>query len=331
MELTVIIPTRDRQSILSETLDRLERQPSDVRFEVVVADDGSTDGTSDVVRTQAERRPYRLRLVELPGLGPAAARNRALAVAEAPVCLFVDDDCWPRPGLLERHRDFHARHPEREAALLGFIGLAPTPPPTELMRWLAEVHLDFEGIADADDAGGDHFFTGNVSAKTALLRDAGGFDEALGDGEDIDLGLRLERAGMRLAYDPGAAVEHCSPIDLPRALARMSSVGRAFALLGARHAGYPEPTRPALRHRARAGALTLLAAAGVRTPALRRETWRFLCDQAVREAYWNGVGDGLRGGDAGAAAPRVGRTLARLARRDDEARMPAGGPTANGP
>ncbi|MEA2450017.1 MAG: hypothetical protein QOG63_1949 [Thermoleophilaceae bacterium] len=323
----MIIPTRDRQAILSETLGRLERETGDVRFEVVVADDGSTDGTGDFVRAQAERRPYPLRLVELPGLGPAAARNRALAAAEAPVCLFIDDDCWPRPGLLARHRDIHARRPEREVALLGFIDLAPTPPPTEFMRWLAGVHLDYEGIADHENAGGDHFFTGNVSVKTAFLRDAGGFDEALSDGEDIDLGLRLERAGMRLAYDPRAAVEHCSPTDLPRTLARMSSVGRGFALLGERHAGYPVPTRPGLRHRVGACALTVLAALGARTPALRRETWRFLCHQAVREAYWSGGGHGVRGGGATAAAPRVGRTLARLAARDGEAQMPAGGPT----
>jgi GT2 family glycosyltransferase len=321
----VIIPTRDRQAILSETLARLEREPGDVRFEVVVADDGSADGTRDRAGATAARRPYPLRVVELPGLGPAAARNRALAVAEAPVCLFIDDDCWPRPGLLARHRDFHARRPEREAALLGFIDLAPTPPPTEFMRWLAGVHLDFEGIADRENAGGGHFFTGNVSVKTAFLRDAGGFDEALSDGEDIDLGLRLERAGMRLAYDPRAAVEHCSPTDLPRTLARMSSVGHAGALLAERHAGRPVPRRPGLRHRVRAGALTALAALGARTPALRRETWRFLCHQAVREAYWNGGAHGVRAGDAPAPAPRVGRTLARLAARDREAQMPAEG------
>jgi glycosyltransferase involved in cell wall biosynthesis len=326
MELSVIIPTRDRQAILRETLGRLERESGDVRFEVVVADDGSADGTSDALRAMAERSAYPLRLVGLRGLGPAAARNRALAVAEAPVCLFIDDDCWPRPGLLARHRDFHIRRPEREAALLGFIDLAPTPPPTDFMRWLADVHLDFRGIADPENAGGAHFFTGNVSAKTAFLSDAAGFDEALTDGEDIDLGLRLERAGMRLAYDSRAAVEHCSPTDLGRTLARMNSVGRALVALRERHAGYPVPARPGIRHRAGAGALTMLTALGVRTPAVRRETWRFLCDQTVREACWSGASYGIRGVDAPRAVPRVGRTLARLAARDSAAQMPVGGP-----
>jgi hypothetical protein len=127
---------------------------------------------------------------------------------------------------------------------------------------------------------------------------------------------------MRLAYDTDAVVEHCSPTDLPTTIARMRSVGRAVALIRQRHAGHPEPTRPGFRHRVKAGALTLVTLLGVRTPALQRETWRFLCHQAMREAYWSGERQGMRGDDAPVTAPRVGRTLARLASRQEEARMP---------
>jgi hypothetical protein len=190
------------------------------------------------------------------------------------------------------------------------------------MRWRAEEHVDYKGIEDMENVGGDHFFTGNVSAKTALLRSVGGFDEALTDGEDIDLGLRLQRAGLRLAYDPDAVVEHCNPTDLARTIERMRSVGRASAVLAERHAGFPVPRRPGLRHRVKAGVLTGLAAAGAHTPALQRETWRFLCHQAAREAYWSGEPNTPRGRDSVVAAPRVGRMLARLAIRDRDAQMP---------
>jgi glycosyltransferase involved in cell wall biosynthesis len=326
MELTVIIPTHNRRPILAEALTRLEREAADVQFEAVVINDGSTDDTSDYVRAHAERCQHPVRLIELSGAGPAIARNRGLAVAEAPVCLFIDDDCWPRPGFLARHRDFHARRPEREAALLGMVELASTPPPTEFMRWLHDRHLGLLSIADRENAGGGRFLSGNVSAKTEFLREMGGFHEGLPDGEDIDLGLRLERAGMRLAHDPAAAVEHCAPTDLPRTLARMTGVGKANLALAERHPDRRAiPNKPSLKHRVGAAALTVPAAIGVRTRSLRRETWRFLCDQALREAYWSDDSYGFRGSGA-PPAPRIGRTLRRLAVRDREAQMPAGIP-----
>src|SRR3954447_17098551 len=323
MELTVVIPTRDRRAILLETLARLDRQGGDVRFEAIVVDDGSADGTSEALRELAGSLSYALTLIEEHGRGPAVARNRALSVARAPVCLFIDDDSWPRPGLLARHRDFHARHPAREAAMLGRIVVPSAPPPSPFMRWLADVHIDAPRIDDAEDAGGDHFFTGNVSAKTAFLESVGGFDERFTDHEDIDLGLRLEANGLRLSYDPGAAVEHYSPTDLPTALERRRRVGHTLALLAERHPGLPVPRRPGLRHRVKATALTCVAATGVGADRLQEEIWRFLCPETAREAHWDAIDARERGAPAPIRDLRIGATLARLASRHPDARIPA--------
>jgi GT2 family glycosyltransferase len=327
IELTVVIPTRDRRAILFETLARLEPQLSDIPCEVIVVDDGSSDGTAEALRQRAGQAAYSLTILQQDGSGPAAARNRALAVAQAPVCLFIDDDCWPRAGLVRRHMDFHLKSTKREVALLGHIDLPSEPSPTPFMRWMADLHIDSVGIEDAENAGGDHFFTGNVSVKTEFLRSVGGFDEHFRDHEDIDLGLRLEGQGMRLAYDRAAVVEHHSPMDLPMAIRRMQSVGRSLAPLVERHADRPVPRRPGLRHRVKAGVLTCLAALGVRTPRLQRETWRFLCHEASREAYWNAVDQRERGVAPSGAELRIGRALARLASRDEDARMPVSGPS----
>jgi GT2 family glycosyltransferase len=248
-----------------------------------------------------------------------------LAAARAAVCLFIDDDTWPRQGLLARHIDFHRRRPEREAALLGFVDVAMDPPPTPFMRWLASQHLGFAAIEDPEDAGGQSFFSGNVSAKTEFIRAAGGFDESFTSAghEDIDLGLRLQAEGMGLVYDRHAAVEHHHPTDLPKSIERMRDIGQTNARFAERHPSRPAPRRPGVRHRIKAGLLTLLAAAGVRSSRLQRETWRFLCHESHREAFWREVD--ARAGRRTATRQgglQIGRTLARLASRDEAARMP---------
>jgi GT2 family glycosyltransferase len=325
MELSVIIPTRNRRAILCETLDRLASQSGDAELEVVVVDDGSTDDTTDVIRRRAAASPFSLILIEQPGLGPAAARNRALATVGAPVCLFIDDDTWPRPGLVARHVAFHRQHPEPGAALLGHVDIADRPAPTPFMRWLTHQHLGFAEIEDPNDAGGHNFFSGNVSAKTDLVRTVGGFDEGFTSAghEDIDLGLRLQQQGMHLIYDRQAVVEHYHPTDLAMAIERACDIGRANARFIERHPSRPFPRRPGVRHRIKAGALTGLAAVGLRSPRIQRETWRFLCHEAFREAFWREFDSQSERAEPPPEGVRIGRRLARLARRDGDAGLPA--------
>jgi hypothetical protein len=166
-----------------------------------------------------------------------------------------------------------------------------------------------------------------VSAKTAFLRSVGGFDEDFKSAahEDIDLGLRLEQRGMRLAYDRHAVAEHHHPTDLPKSIVRMRDVGWSLARFVERHPDRPVARRPGVRHRVKGAALTVLAAAGVRTPRVQRETWRFLCHESSREGYWDAV-DARAGGRAQPRdGLRIGRTLARLASRDEDAQMPRAG------
>jgi glycosyltransferase involved in cell wall biosynthesis len=326
MELSVIIPTRNRCAILRETLDRLEAQCGDAEFEVVVVDDGSTDDTADVVRRRAAGSPFPLILIEQVRLGPGAARNRALSAVRAQVCLFIDDDTWPCAGLVARHAAFHRQHPEPGAALLGHVDVAARPAPTPFMRWFTHQHLGFAEIENPDDAGGHNFFSGNVSGKTDFIRDAGGFDEEFGSAgghEDIDLGLRLQQQGMRLVYDRHAVVEHYQPVDLSMAIDRTCDIGRGNARFIERHPHRPVPRRPGARHRIKASTLTGLTALGLRSPRLKREVWRFLCHEAFREAFWREVDSRDERRDLPPPERlRIGRSLARLASRDKDARLP---------
>ena len=319
IELSVIIPTRDRADILMETLARLAGQETTCPFEVLVVDDGSRDGTVPTVQSFAEGASVPVSVLQQGSRGPAAARNRGIAAARGSACLFIGDDTWPRPDLVERHGRVHRRRPEAQAALLGHVEWAPESRPSPFMQWLnSGVQFDFAQITDPAHVTGSCFYTANVSAKRSFLLANGGFDEAFANAafEDIELGLRLERAGMRMAYDSAAVVEHFHPYDLPDSLRRMRTLGRSVVILHKRFPEWPLPRRSGARHRAKVALLTPLnVLPRVRPMILRHATWHFLCHQAFREGCW--------GVQPHADRPlRTGTTLARLAARDPATRRP---------
>ena len=321
IELSVIIPTRDRVDILVETLRRLMAQQTERSFEVVVVDDGSTDATVVTARSFAEDAPVPVTVLQQNARGPAAARNLGIAAARGSACLFIGDDTLPRRDLVERHGRMHARSPEPEAALLGHVRWADACRPTPFMHWLnSGIQFDFGQIKDATNVRGSCFYTANVSAKRSFLRANGCFDESFPNAafEDIELGLRLERAGLRLAYDAAAVVEHLHPYDLPAAIRRMRILGQSVVILHRRVADWPLPRRPGARHRAKAAILTALnLVARVRALRLvRQATWHFLCHQAFREGCWDVAPRGAR-------TLRLGSALASLAARDPAAQRPS--------
>jgi glycosyltransferase involved in cell wall biosynthesis len=308
--ISVVMPTRDRSAVLLETLRALDGEASTLPgVEVVVVDDGSTDATVPSVEAFASTSTASITVLSQPPRGPAAARNRGITAAHAETILFLGDDIRPRPRLLARHAVFHREHPSSRDAMLGRVVPDPALADSEFIRWLHTHGAQF-GYAKLDPrrpAPPECFWTANVSAKAGLLREVGGFDEAF-DGaacEDAELGLRLARAGLRLHYEPDAAAEHFHPTDLPQTLARMRRIGIAYRTLVERAPDFPEPRRPGARHRLKAATLTALHLSRVRTPAVRHASWRFLCDEALREAYW-GSGDSD-------PIPRIGGRLARLA------------------
>ncbi len=321
IELSVIIPTRDRVDILTETLKRLVEQRTEIEFEIVVVDDGSRDATVAEARSVAEHAPVPLTVLEQGSRGPAAARNRGIAAARGSTCLFIGDDTWPRADLVERHARLHRRHPEPETALLGHVQWAAASRPTPFMHWLnSGIQFDFDQIADPENVGGSCFYTANVSAKRSFLVANGCFDEAFPHAalEDIELGLRLERAGLRLVYDAAAVVEHFHPYDLRASLRRMRTLGRSAVILHERVPDWPLPRRPGARHRLKAAVLTALNMVPRARPLpVRHATWHFLCHEAFREGCWAVSPRGDR-------ELRIGRSLAWLAARDAATRAPEG-------
>jgi glycosyltransferase involved in cell wall biosynthesis len=205
MNLSVVIATYDRHALLRRLLSQLSAQTADT-FEVVVVDDGSTPAVAlDDLET-----PYPLRLIRQQNGGAASARHAGVLAARAPIVLFVDDDMQIGPDFVEQHL---AGHHCGSGVVLGRIKADPALPSMPLFeRWHSRM-LDrkAEGIRDGSlPLRGNLFFTGNVSLRRDDYLKVGGFDASLRQSEDIELGLRLEKAGVAFQFREAAWTMHGS-------------------------------------------------------------------------------------------------------------------------
>jgi glycosyltransferase involved in cell wall biosynthesis len=200
-ELSVVTPTQNRAPILGRCLDALGRQTLDPsRYEVLVVDDASTDGTRAVVEEATRQARYPLRSYWLPErLGVSAARNLAIREARSDVIVFVDSDCIAVPMFLSAHLETHK---ERS----GIVCRGPVIATHSLDR----PFTSRGGVLDISTA---FFDTDNASARREDLFRVGLLDEAFfpygWDG--LDLGLRLRDLGLRRIYRRDAALYHYQP------------------------------------------------------------------------------------------------------------------------
>ena len=191
MFVSVVIPTYNRRPILEKCLLALERQqacPEIDRYEVVVVDDGSSDGTPDWLRAEAERFPH-VRLIEQSHGGPAEGRNRGVDHASGDVIVFIDSDLVVTDSFLACHANSLVRSWSERGDRLCFtygavVNTANFEQPT------AERHK----LRDLSWA---YFATGNVAIDKDVLQRAGLFDTGfrLYGWEDLELGERLRQMG----------------------------------------------------------------------------------------------------------------------------------------
>ncbi len=226
-ELSVVIPTYNRLEVLSEVLQALEFQHEPPSFEVVVVDDGSSDGTGDWLRSRPFRMP--LRTIVQENHGPAAARNTGVAAASGRWVAFLGDDTVPSPGWLAAHREAHRRRgDDPHQAVIGYTGWHRRMRLNPFLRYINEYGLQFGYalIQDKEDVPFNFLYTSNLSLPRDLLL-AEPFDLRFpyAAWEDIELAYRLKRRGLRLAYEPAATVAHDHPTDLARFASRQEKAG----------------------------------------------------------------------------------------------------------
>jgi glycosyltransferase involved in cell wall biosynthesis len=194
--VSVIIPTRDAAGWLARAIFSVGPMQE---VEILVVDDGSTDGTAALLAEFAAHDP-RLRILAGAGKGPAAARNLAIAAARAPLIAFLDaDDRW-RLGKLTAQLAFHAAHPEAGFSFTDYRHLTTEREDRgscfaywpRFAKSLAGRESAF--LLDAAPAAllaENVVGTSTVMVRTDMLRELGGFDAGMPQSEDWDLWLRL--------------------------------------------------------------------------------------------------------------------------------------------
>jgi glycosyltransferase involved in cell wall biosynthesis len=203
-DISVIMPCYNRAHDLIRTLQAFDRQRGSRSFELIAIDDCSTDRTQEVLRS------YQSGLFELKVLrqevnqGPAAARNRGLEQAVAPLVLFVGDDILPDPYLVAAHLAAHRFYPQPEVGILGQVVWADDLPVNTVMQHIQGVgaqQFSYYYLQDNQAYDFRHFYTANVSVKRDFLTSDGRlFDTSMRFYEDGELSYRLTRRGFRIIY-----------------------------------------------------------------------------------------------------------------------------------
>lgn len=179
--VSVIIPTFNRLATIRDAVDSVLEQPVSGGKEVIVVDDGSTDGTETALRDIDG-----LTLIVQENQGPSAARNRGLAAAQGHLVAFLDSDDIMAAGRLEAQQAFLKEHPKVD----GVLG----------RQVIESLDGDDPPELPADpvfgDPGGINLITVMIGAD--WLRRVGGFDETLRRGEDRDLLFRLKESGANI-------------------------------------------------------------------------------------------------------------------------------------
>ncbi|HIK05471.1 MAG TPA: glycosyltransferase [Trichormus sp. M33_DOE_039] len=235
--ISVVIPTYNRQPILEKCLRALEMQQLSASsvvggYEVVLVDDGSTDGTLDWLAAHKEEFIH-VRCFEQNHAGPAAARNLGVEKAQGDIIIFIDSDLVVLENFLQAHVDALVQGKEQLGSDRFFTYGAvintcnfddPTAEPYKI--------TDFSAA---------FFATGNVAIPKHWLEQAGLFDTSfqLYGWEDLELGVRLKNLGLKLIKCPAAVGYHWHPpfnLDqIPNLIEKEIQRGRMGVLFYQKH------------------------------------------------------------------------------------------------
>jgi len=204
--LSVIVPAYNAAATIGRTLEALSKQNCSLSFEVIVVDDGSSDGTADIVRGFAS-----VKYIFQDNAGPASARNHGAKLARGEYLAFTDSDCVPHEDWISQLMAGFIAGDDRTAdrnvgAVAGSYGIANPE------KWLARsIYKEILWrhtylMPDFPNALGSY----NFCVKKNVFDAIGGFNTAYrrASGEDNDLSYKIIRSGWQIYFQREALVDH---------------------------------------------------------------------------------------------------------------------------
>jgi glucosyl-dolichyl phosphate glucuronosyltransferase len=216
--VSIIIPTYNRAKLLPLTLDSFLNQdyPRD-RYEIIVANNNSTDDTSQVLEGYTRRSLIKAFTEKRQGVH--YARNSAAKIASGDILYFTDDDMLADPQLLSELVRVFELDPLIASATGKIIGKFDVEPPEWVRKHLINYYLSLTDPQTPDTviiSRDDLVFSCHQAIKRAPFFQCGGFNPEntagvwIGDGE-TGLGIKLKQAGYKFAYTPTSIIHHMIP------------------------------------------------------------------------------------------------------------------------
>ncbi|HET9733596.1 MAG TPA: glycosyltransferase [Acidimicrobiales bacterium] len=225
VELSIVIPSRDAAEDLPYQLESLASQHAEVPWEVVVSDNGSTDGTADIALRFAERLD--VRVVDASGQpGRAFACNQGAAAARGASICFLDADDEVASGYVDAMAAALRAHPFVAARV--DLGLNT--------GWVASSRDPFQQDGLLDVFGYLPFGIGcTLGVRRDVFEAVGGFSGEIPFDEDVDFCWRVQQAGVPMAFVPDAVVLYRLRDDLWALFRQTVNYGLGQVLLYRRH------------------------------------------------------------------------------------------------
>ncbi len=223
---SVVVATYNRPITLKKTLDCLEKQECNFPFEVIIVDDASTLTLPELGLGKGKRKKWYLIRNE-KNLGRAATRNRGLRQAKGKYILFLDDDIWAEPQLLQAHYD--KQKEVGDGVVVGDILQAKEISKTVWNKYQIRRYERIRKRLVCKTLDYGLFLTGNVSMPSKILKEMGGFNESFTkySFEDTELGYRLHKKGIKFSYASNAVSYHFFEEDLGKLCNKAFEMGKS--------------------------------------------------------------------------------------------------------